>query len=270
VAFLPLSTKPSYQDEYNILERFPKCDASERPFQVENDCYAHAPSLAYSLRNCITQYDKVIPDVDNIMVRTVDNGRNATFPDGHPCGNGKNGGYSSCVSAYFERTDKNPVKLLEEKKVEEELLRKGPVTVTFDTRKDFFEHISKTGEPYKPNPQLRQIGRHATTIVGFGCTHDGRKYWLCHDSNIGNDGQFFNYRLMNADPLLKLQFIGQEIKHPLPFTEKKREQQHFVEMGEIPHERYWTGALRDDHSILIKSGLEKGPVFLSLFPQRHF
>jgi hypothetical protein len=247
----PQSPQPPFQDEFNFLERFPKCDPSHREPKMEGDCYAHASALSYSLRNCLAQYDKVIPD-DDIMVRTVDDARKANYVDQKPCGSSR-GGHAACVAGYFERIDKNPVVRLSEDKVEEELLRKGPIAVTFNTQPGFFRHVKSTDEPYIPNPDQRRTSRHASTIVGFGETNDGEKYWICHDSNVREDQTFLNYRIKQNDSLFASQFISQEIKHPIPFTKKKEQ---IFKTGEKADTQFLTGALDDDYDVWVRSGLE--------------
>jgi len=241
------------KDEFNFFEKYPRCDASDRPDQSENDCYA--ASLVYSLRNCVSQYPKISPSADDVMVRTVDHARMATFPDGRPCGNGHDGGHSSCVLGYFERTDKNKAKQLTEKEVEQELNTKGPVLITFNTGKDFFDQVQNSEEPYKLSERI--LGRHAATVIGFGKTNTGEKYWLCHDSNKTNDGNFINYRLPQENQELNSQFFTTEILRPLPISEKKQQNiRTFITTGERPITRFCTGALRDDAEIMIQSGLK--------------
>jgi len=238
--------KPSFKDEYDFFDSFPKCEHAHA-VQMDNDSYAHATSYVYNLRNCCTQYNTLNTKLDDVRVRTHIDSRNAVWRDGSPCGDGESGGSSACVLDHFARTDHNPLLQIAERDLETEIRRNGPVVATFNVRQDFVDHIhGQKKEPYRVNKHSPSIGtRHATTIVGYGKTSDGKKYWKCIDSNADNDGKFYTYRVL-ANSMDA--FIGNDIKNPVPFKPHIEQRFAFGEKRPVVgiQNLHWGGAFIED------------------------
>jgi len=198
----------------------------------------------------MTQYSKVIPGHDDVLVRTPLDVRKSTYRNGSPCGDGIIGGDTLCAAKYFERLDGNPVQQYNEKHLQEELVTNGPVVATFTVRQDFIDHVkSNTEIPYKPDRNSALIGSHATTIIGYGVTKDGKQYWKCRDSNLSKDRKFYEYSIeANNAEFINWRTIGHRIENPLPF-EPVKQTDFYLGVWEAvePEKQHWSGALPFDY-----------------------
>ncbi len=99
-----------------------------------------------------------------------------------------------------------------------------------------------------PQPIVDKVGRHATTVTGTGVDSSNRRYlnyslslksryWICQDSNIGEDGKHFEYKI--ATNTIVGRGVVQEIQNPLPFPQYTEQT---FRRGEIDiAQQHWTG-----------------------------
>lgn len=147
----------TFNDEYDFCGDIVQRLQEQRP-QTEEDCYTFAATLSQPIKQFLA------PVFDDIPTTAA-----TEQPEVVPSKTTTSGCQSQCIP---------------EDRVQEELIKRGPVIAVFDMREDFTEHIlSNKDEPYEPSRSSSIIGRHATTVIGYGTTYNGQGYWKCVDSN---------------------------------------------------------------------------------------
>lgn len=63
-----------------------------------------------------------------------------------------------------------------EKRIQVEIMTKGPVTVGFEAYQDF--HDYRGPGVYRHDPASPSIGGHAARLIGWGTTQNGDRYWI--------------------------------------------------------------------------------------------
>jgi len=80
-----------------------------------------------------------------------------------------------------------------EAKIQEEIMKNGPIEVAFTVYQDFLTYKSGVYHHVKGSA----LGGHAVKMIGWGVTPEGTKYWIINNSwneDWGNNGQFWILR----------------------------------------------------------------------------
>ena len=150
----------SPKSEFDIRDKYPKCEP-HLPAQLQRECWALAQSYQYSFRNCIKRTKDAKPPTvaDDIYVVT----RNDALNMSH-CGQVDVGGWPDSVAVELDKKYGNKAIEIEEKYLEKEIKRNGPVTADIDVTAVCFLHFMEISNYYVLHRILKNAFKAPQTV----------------------------------------------------------------------------------------------------------